>query len=223
MVASWKLRRQPYLPRLCLTRSYLSGEGQQPNWRSNKTKSRNYFCNIPCSTGWLWCWLHSRKSRRQGRFLQSGFADSTQLCSLFAASSKEAQKIANYLAAKRMQWLFNSPSVPHFGGIWEAAVKFMKHHIQRVIDEMTLTYEEMTILLSQIEACLNLRPLQALSDDHDDTAALIPGHFLVDTALSAIPESSLLETSTSSLTRWQHVQRMRDHIWSDGLGNIYQD
>ncbi|XP_029174059.1 uncharacterized protein LOC114942788 [Nylanderia fulva] len=41
----------------------------------------------------------------------------------------------------------------------------------------------MATLLSQIEACLNSRPLQPLSDDPEDVAALTPGHFLIGSAL----------------------------------------
>lgn len=51
-------------------------------------------------------------------------------------------------------------------------MKSMKHHLRRVIGDITLTYKEMTTLLAQIEACLNSRPLQALSDDPEDCSAL---------------------------------------------------
>lgn len=70
--------------------------------------------------------------------------------------------------------------VPYFGGIKEAAVKSLKRHLQRILGEATLTFEEMSTLLAQIEACLNSRPLQALSND---LAALISGHFLIGSAL----------------------------------------
>lgn len=43
-------------------------------------------------------------------------ADS-QLQKLFSASSKEARKLANQLAADRVQWHFNLPAAPHFGGL----------------------------------------------------------------------------------------------------------
>jgi len=58
-------------------------------------------------------------------------------------------------------------------------VKAIKHHLRRVLGEATLTYEEMATLLAQVEACLNSRPLQALTDDPDDLTALTPGHFLI--------------------------------------------
>ena len=136
-----------------------------------------------------------------------------QLRALFAASSPERRRIIGQLAADNIQWRFNPPSAPHFGGIWEAAVKSLKHHLRRVLGDATLTFEEMSTLLTQVEACLNSRPLQALSDDPEDLAALTPGHFLVGSALTAVPEPSLLDHPPNRLTRWQLLQRMRDHFW----------
>lgn len=71
----------------------------------------------------------------------------------------------------------------------------------------------MSTLLSQVEACLNFRPLQAITDDPEDYTALTPGHFLVGSALTSLPEPSLAEVQTSHLSRWQLVQQMRDHFW----------
>lgn len=34
------------------------------------------------------------------------------------------------------------PANPHFGGIWEAAVKSMKYHLKRTIGEYKLSFEE---------------------------------------------------------------------------------
>ncbi|XP_070515378.1 uncharacterized protein [Cardiocondyla obscurior] len=91
---------------------------------------------------------------------------------LFKAGSKEVSSIFSALAEEHVQWRFNPPAAPHFGGLWEAAVKSVKRHLRRVIDESTLTYEEMSTLLAGIEACLNSRPLSPLSDDPDDLSAL---------------------------------------------------
>ncbi|KAL6416764.1 hypothetical protein ACFW04_014841 [Cataglyphis niger] len=112
-----------------------------------------------------------------------------------------------------MQWRFNPPSAPHFGSLWEAAVKSLKHHLRRVLGESTLTYEEMSTFLTQIESCMNSRPLQALSDDPDDLTALTPGHFLVGTALNALPEPCLVDAPIGRLSLWQLLQKMRDHFW----------
>ncbi|XP_029168374.1 uncharacterized protein LOC114938560 [Nylanderia fulva] len=117
-------------------------------------------------------------------------ADRT-LRELFKASTSEGHHIARVASTQGIRWHFNPPAAPHFGGLWEAAVKFTKFHLRRVIGETTLTFEELSTLLTQIEACLNSRPLQALSDDPDDTSALTPGHFIIGAPLLAVPEPSL--------------------------------
>lgn len=80
-----------------------------------------------------------------------------ELRRLFAAHTRENRCIAQELAESRTQWRFNPPSAPHFGGLWEAAVKSTKHHLRRVVGNATLTYEEMATLLTQIEACVVAR------------------------------------------------------------------
>jgi len=137
-----------------------------------------------------------------------------ELRRLFTASSKEGRHIAEEMASQRVRWRFNPPAAPHFGGLWEAAIKSVKHHLRRVIGMTTLTYEEMTTLLTQIEACLNSRPLSPLTDDPEDLSALTPGHLLIGAAPTAVPELSLLDAATPRLSRWQSLQQMRDQFWS---------
>lgn len=86
----------------------------------------------------------------------------------------------------------------------------MKYHLRRIIRDATLTYEEMTTLLTQIEACFNSRPILSLSDDLEDLNTLTPDHFLIGFALNVIPEPSIAE---EPLTRWQMLQLMKDHFW----------
>ncbi|XP_070518830.1 uncharacterized protein [Cardiocondyla obscurior] len=116
------------------------------------------------------------------------------------------------LTNKEVHWHFNPLSAPQFGGLWEAAVKSAKFHIHRVIGEATLTYEELATFLTQVEACLNSRPLLPVSDDPGNFEALTPGHFLIGQALNAVPEP-LLQIPENRLKRWQLTQKMRDHFW----------
>lgn len=91
-------------------------------------------------------------------------------------------------------------------------MKSLKHHLRRVLGDATLTFEEISTLLAQVEVCLSLQLLQALSDDPDDIAALTPSHFLVGSLLTVVPEPSMLESPENCLTRWL-LQQMRDHFW----------
>ncbi|XP_011065258.1 PREDICTED: uncharacterized protein LOC105152587 [Acromyrmex echinatior] len=132
---------------------------------------------------------------------------------MLRASSSEGRRIAHVATSEGIQWHFNPPSAPHFGGLWEAVVKSAKYHLRQTIDETRLTFEEMSTLLAQVEACLNSRPMHALSDDSDDLTALTPGHLLIGAPLLAIPEPFLSDTKENLLSRWQLIQRMRDHFW----------
>lgn len=89
------------------------------------------------------------------------------------------QSTLDHIHGKGTEWRFMAPAAPHQGGIYEAAVKSMKHHLKRVVGLQILTYDQFTTFLSQVEAILNSRPLHPLSDDPNDMQALTPGHFLV--------------------------------------------
>jgi len=95
------------------------------------------------------------------------------------------------------------------GGKWEAVVKSIKHHLRRTIGETLLIFEETTTLFTQIEAILNSRPLESFSDDADDISAFTPGHFLIGSALTTIPEPSLDDLAISRLSRWAFIQRVQ--------------
>lgn len=136
-----------------------------------------------------------------------------QLKELFSQASAQVHEIAEVLAGQHTQWIFIPPHAPHFGGIWEAGVKAVKHHLRRTIGDTTLTFEELSTLLAKIEACLNSRPLHPLSADPSDLSALTPGHFLIGSALTSIPEPSLLNVKRHCLSRWQLLTHLRDHFW----------
>lgn len=113
-----------------------------------------------------------------------------------------------------IEWHFNPPSAPHFGGLWEAGIKSVKTHLYRVIGKQILTYEEFYTVLVQIEAFLNSRPLTPLSSDPNDLSVLTPGHFLTLEPLTTIPEIDLTAVPVGRLSRWQMLQRLHQDFWA---------
>ena len=120
----------------------------------------------------------------------------------------------DFLLKQDIKWKFIPQHAPHFGGLWEAAVKSMKTHLRWVLGNAKLTFEELSTVLVQIEACLNSRPHVPLPSDDDRIGALTPGHFLVGRPLEALPDSSFVHAnSLSLLKRWQLCQALIRHFW----------
>lgn len=73
---------------------------------------------------------------------------------------------------------------------------------------------EMVIILTQIEAIVNSRPLTPVSDDPRDLEALTQGHFLIGSSIISLPEADVQEIPINRLSRWQHVEQLRQRFWS---------
>jgi len=69
------------------------------------------------------------------------------------------------------------------------------------------------MVLSEIEAVLNSRPLTPLSTYLNDLAYISSGHFLVGTAMNNIPYSDLTDLNKNRLVRWQRVEQIRQYFW----------
>ncbi|CAK1591379.1 unnamed protein product [Parnassius mnemosyne] len=123
--------------------------------------------------------------------------------------------IADQLASDGTQWHFTPPYTPHFGGLWEAGVKSVKQHLRKTLTS-NLTFEEFMTVLTQIEACLNSRPLTPISTDVDtieDIQVLTPGHFIIGKAPVTIPDRNYTTENYSLLSRWQYTQRLVQTFW----------
>ncbi|XP_039311165.1 uncharacterized protein LOC120359022 [Solenopsis invicta] len=115
--------------------------------------------------------------------------------------------ISSFMRDNEVEWRFIPPHAPHVEGLWEAAVKSAKFHINRMLGNANLTYKEMQTVLCEIEAVLNSRPLTPLSKDPNNLHCITPGHFLIGAALNSFPVADLTEENPSQLLRWQRKWR----------------
>lgn len=122
-------------------------------------------------------------------------------------------EIISFLAKQRINWSFIPPRAPHFGGLWEAAVKIMKRHLYTVTQGKILTFEEYITLITEIEAMLNSRPLTPLTNDPLDINVLTPAHFFIGDSLTQPVQHNYLDTPDNRLPNWQHLQKARQLLW----------
>lgn len=132
----------------------------------------------------------------------------------FVGAYKEINRLMSAAAAKEaINWHFNPPSAPHFGGLWEAGIKSVKTHLLRLIGHQLFTFEEFYTIFTLIESTLNSRPLIPMSSDVDDINALTPGHFLTTESLTTLSIPEITFVPISRLSRWKLVQRLHQDFW----------
>ena len=131
----------------------------------------------------------------------------------FLQTADYYKTFSNELAKHRISWKMNPPTASHFGGIWEANVKSAKSLLFRTIGNQILTFEEMSTVLTQIEAVLNSRPLYVLSSDPSEPLALTPSHFLSIAPLEYLPAADLSDERTSLLSRFSLMDSLVQSYW----------
>lgn len=131
----------------------------------------------------------------------------------FLNKSETKDSFMEYFADKHINWHFIPPRSPHFGGLWEAAIKSVKFHLKRVVGCQALTFEELQTVFAQIEACLNSRPLCPLTEDPESLNSLTPGHFLIGHSLISPPQEDLSDQNISPVKRYHLLTKMVQDFW----------
>ena len=100
-------------------------------------------------------------------------------------------------------------------GLWEAAVKSMKHHLHRVMDNSLLNYEDRTTILCQKEQVLNNRPLLALTNNPDYIFAITPSMLANGSQLDAIrqPRLQKMDDRGDPVKWFRSLQQLLSQYW----------
>lgn len=88
----------------------------------------------------------------------------------------------------------------------------MKEHLYKTLKNAKLTFEEYSILLCQVEACMNSRSLCPISDNVECLDTLTPGHFLIGQELLAAPQPKVENILTDHRDRWKHDQFRQNQL-----------
>ncbi|XP_043604586.1 uncharacterized protein LOC122577358 [Bombus pyrosoma] len=126
-------------------------------------------------------------------------------------SEDHKKRIQSFLADRQIQWRFNPPNSPHFGGFWEAAVKSFKRHLICVVGEELLTFEHLNILIIEVEAILDTRPLTPISSDPNDLPVLTSGHFIIGDILTSLRERDFRTVPPGRLSSRQRIHQIKQH------------
>ena len=133
-----------------------------------------------------------------------------ELCDLIKELDQE--KITKSTANQGINWTFNPPLAPHFGGVHETMIKAAKRGIHAILGNADITDEELTTAFTGAEALLNSRPLTYQSANPEDDVPLTPNHFLFGQIGGQFAPESVDHTAFNPKKRWRRVQELVRHF-----------
>ncbi|GFW24068.1 integrase catalytic domain-containing protein [Trichonephila clavipes] len=101
-------------------------------------------------------------------------SDMSTKCFLLALRRFLARRVAD----KGIHWKFIVERAPWWGGFYERLVKTIKDPLCKILGRALLTFEELSTILSEVEAIVNHRPLTYVENDPGEPEPLTPAHFL---------------------------------------------
>lgn len=122
------------------------------------------------------------------------------------SQKKFQNSLSSHCVTINIDWHFNPPAPPHYGGLWEANIKSTKTILYKNMGILIFTFEELNTLCCQIEAIG--RPLCALSDG----TTLTPKHFLIGCTLQAVSGEDL-GTTVNHRKPWNSIHRIIQNYW----------
>ncbi|XP_055914411.1 uncharacterized protein LOC129947754 [Eupeodes corollae] len=116
-----------------------------------------------------------------------------------------------FLTDQRITWKFIVERAPWWGGFWERLVRVVKSSLKAAVLKATLSIDQFTTLLTEVEFVVNSRPLTYCSDDSSDCAPLTPAHFLGVQGISgdSTPEQNFQPINQNTL-RSEWAQRLQN-------------
>ena len=121
--------------------------------------------------------------------------------------------IVDQLAQDGIEWHFNPPAAPHFGGVWERLVRSCVDALWFVLQDRTTKDEVLLTAMVEVEAHLNDRPLTHVSVDPSEPEAITPNHLIYGHGRLRLPPDVFNPSEVNSRRRWRAVQALLNEHW----------
>ncbi len=140
----------------------------------------------------------------------------------FVASQMEVRKVYRSInwtrvksedVKKNIEWFFSTERAPHQNGLCERLVRTVKMPLQIAVGSARLTRPQLALILTEIEAVVNNRPLAVVSDDPNDFAPITPMELVCGRKLEQIPDAKAPNWETKFSHLWKKRQSILNAFW----------
>jgi hypothetical protein len=130
----------------------------------------------------------------------------------------KARTSYGYKDTKGIQWNFNPPLAPHFGGIFEIMVKATKRALVTLLGGAEFDEDEFKTAISGCMSLLNSHPIAQLSSELD-APPLTPNHFLHGMCGGSLAPP-MQDEDQNPIVRWRKVQSLISSFWSSFMKEL---
>ncbi|XP_064466510.1 uncharacterized protein LOC135377772 [Ornithodoros turicata] len=99
-----------------------------------------------------------------------------------------SDEVANYFSRTHIHWKFIAERAVWWGGFWERMVRFVKTALCKVLGKNSLTLDQLTTLLIEVEAMVNSRSISFVYSDSNEPESLSASHLLVGKLITRLPD-----------------------------------
>lgn len=140
----------------------------------------------------------------------------------FKASSKEVRRLyesINWTKVKEegikrnIEWFFSTEKAPHQNGLCERMVRTVKNPLRIVIGAARLTKNQLRLILQEVEAVVNNRPLGTTSNNPEDLTPITPMELINGRRLEQLPDPNKQINQTSFAHLWRKRQAILNQFW----------
>ena len=142
----------------------------------------------------------------------------------FLKEIAESQMVQEHLLEIKCSWQFIPARAPWFGAIWERLIGLVKTCLKKVLGQALVTFEELSCILTELEAIINNRPLCYDPGDLNQLETLTPNHLLYGRKQRTFPKETISWEEYSSdptvgttevvTKRFKYISHLCDHMWN---------
>ena len=103
----------------------------------------------------------------------------------------ELPEVKDELGKRGVSWQFIPKRAPWYGGFWERLIGLTKTAIKKVLGRRHVSLPTLEMIIVEIEAILNDRPLTFVSSEFGDPEPLTPAHLLHGRRITCLPHETV--------------------------------
>ncbi|CAI4220368.1 unnamed protein product, partial [Auanema sp. JU1783] len=118
----------------------------------------------------------------------ANFTHAAKILKIMEESSTDHRiSFSNYLKNHNITWIFNTPSAPWTGGVWERLVAITKNALFKSLSLKIIGRDQLNTAVIKIEGIINSRPITYTDSENFSENPLSPADFLTHGSPVLIP------------------------------------